>query len=99
MDKKRRDRVDEILAQWRRERPDLKVAPLGLFGRLFLVVHLADAALGKEFGRHGLQPGWFDLLATLRRTGSGSSWGWWKATGADAGRGKRSGRGRLARYG
>ena len=63
------DRVDEIVAQWRRERPDLNVAALGLFGRLFRVVHLADAELGKEFGRHGLQPGWFDLLVALRRAG------------------------------
>jgi DNA-binding MarR family transcriptional regulator len=64
------DHVDQILAQWRRERPDLNVAPLGLFGRLFRVVHLADAALGKELGRHDLQPGWFDLLAALRRAGA-----------------------------
>jgi DNA-binding MarR family transcriptional regulator len=64
------DHVDEILAQWQRERPDLNMAPLGLFGRLFRVVHLADAVLGRELGRHDLQPGWFDLLATLRRAGA-----------------------------
>ena len=64
------DRVDEIVAQWRRERPDLNVAALGLFGRLFRVVQLADAELGKEFGRHGLRPGWFDLLVALRRAGA-----------------------------
>jgi DNA-binding MarR family transcriptional regulator len=65
-----RDHVDEILAQWRRERPDLNVAPLGLFGRLFQLTHLADAALGEELQRHGLQHGWFDVLAALRRAGA-----------------------------
>ena len=63
------DHVDEILAQWRRERPDLDVAPLGLFGRLFRVVHLSDETLAKGLTQYGLQPGWFDLLAALRRAG------------------------------
>ena len=64
------DHVDEILTEWARERPDLDVEVLGLVGRLFRVVHLADAALGEGFERHGLQPGWFDLLAALRRAGA-----------------------------
>jgi DNA-binding MarR family transcriptional regulator len=65
-----RDHVGEIIAQWRRERPDLNLAPLGLFGRLFRLTHLADVALGEELQRHGLQPGWFDVLAALRRAGA-----------------------------
>lgn len=64
------DHVDRILAQWRRERPDLNTAPLGLLGRLFRAAQLADAALGKALARHDLQPGWFDLLAALRRAGA-----------------------------
>src|SRR6266498_5432554 len=64
------DHVDEILAQWRRERPDLNVAPLGLYGRLFRIVHLSDDALAKGLAPYGLQPGWFDLLAALRRAGA-----------------------------
>lgn len=70
MAKSGRDHVDEIVAQWRRERPDLDVAPLALLGRLFRVVQLADAELAPEFARHGLQPGWFDLMAALRRAGT-----------------------------
>ena len=62
--------MDEILAQWRRERPDLNVAPLGLYGRLFRVVHLSNDALAKGLAQYGLQPGWFDLLAALRRAGA-----------------------------
>jgi DNA-binding MarR family transcriptional regulator len=62
--------VDEIVAQWRRERPDLDVAPLGLYGRLFRVVSLSDDALATGLAPHGLRPGWFDLLAALRRAGA-----------------------------
>ena len=64
------DHVDGVVAQWRRERPDLNVAPLGLYGRLFRVVHLSDDALVNGLATYGLQPGWFDLLAALRRTGA-----------------------------
>jgi DNA-binding MarR family transcriptional regulator len=64
-----RDHVDEIISEWARERPDLDVDALGLLGRLFRFVLLADAVLGEGLERHGLQPGWFDLLAALRRAG------------------------------
>lgn len=70
MTKKSSDHIDTILAQWRRERPDLDVTALGLVGRLFRSVQLADAALAEELVRLGLQPGWFDLLAALRRAGA-----------------------------
>ena len=62
--------MDMILAQWRRERPDLDVAPLGLLGRLFRAAQLADAELAEGIASHELQPGWFDLLAALRRSGA-----------------------------
>lgn len=64
------DHVDEILAQWRSERPDLNIAPLGLYGRLFRLVHISDDALAKGLASYGLQQGWFDLLAALRRAGA-----------------------------
>jgi DNA-binding MarR family transcriptional regulator len=64
------DHVDEIVAQWRKERPDLNVAPLALYGRLFRIVQLSDDALTKGLAPYELHPGWFDLLAALRRTGA-----------------------------
>jgi DNA-binding MarR family transcriptional regulator len=64
------DHIDEIVAQWRRERPKLDVAPLGVYGRLFRVVHLSDDELAKGLEQYGLQQGWFDLLAALRRAGA-----------------------------
>jgi DNA-binding MarR family transcriptional regulator len=63
------DHIDRILIQWRRERPELDVAALGLLGRLFRVAQLADAELMPPLRDRGLQPGWFDLLAALRREG------------------------------
>jgi DNA-binding MarR family transcriptional regulator len=64
------DHVDELLAQWRRERPDLDVVPLGVYSRLFRVVQLLNIELAKGLGQYGLQQGWFDLLAALRRVGA-----------------------------
>jgi len=67
--RKPEDQVDRILAEWRRERPDLNTAPMGLFGRLHRAAQLSDAALWTQLVRRDLQPGWFDLLAALRRAG------------------------------
>jgi DNA-binding MarR family transcriptional regulator len=63
------DRIDEILSQWHRERPELDVAALGLVGRLLRTAQLAEADLARGLAGHGLQRGWFDLLAALRRSG------------------------------
>lgn len=64
------DHVDRILAQWHRERPDLDVEPMGLFGRLLrLTTHLRHA-VEANLEAHGLSPSAFDILATLRRTGA-----------------------------
>jgi DNA-binding MarR family transcriptional regulator len=65
----RTDHLDRITAEWGRERPDLDVAALGTLGRLFRAAQLADAALAKGLEHYRLQPGWFDLLAALRRSG------------------------------
>jgi DNA-binding MarR family transcriptional regulator len=64
------DHLDEIVAQWRRERPDLNMSSLGIMGRLFRSAELADAVLGERLAENALQSGWFDVLAALRRAGS-----------------------------
>lgn len=66
---KQQDHLDHILAQWRRERPDLNVAPMGLMGRLLRTAQLADATLADGLAEYRLGPGWFDLMAALRRAG------------------------------
>lgn len=63
------DAVDRILAQWRRERPDLDTAPMGIFGRLSRITAKARPAIDAVFARNNLNSWSFDVLATLRRAG------------------------------
>lgn len=63
------DPVDEILAQWQRERPDLDVSPMGIIGRMTRLAKIMKLEIGKTFAEFGLNPGEFDVLATLRRSG------------------------------
>jgi DNA-binding MarR family transcriptional regulator len=64
-----RDGVDEILDQWRRERPDLDPAPIGVVGRISRLAREIEQRLDAVYREHGLEPGWHDVLATLRRSG------------------------------
>lgn len=65
----RMDHLDRIAAEWRRERPDVDVGALELLGRLLRSAQLADGKLAEGLVGWELQPGWFDLLAALRRAG------------------------------
>ncbi len=64
-----RDDVDEILAQWRRERPDLDPAAIGIVGRVSRLARELDQRLEPVYREHGLESGWHDVLAALRRAG------------------------------
>jgi DNA-binding MarR family transcriptional regulator len=64
-----RDGVDEILDQWRAERPDLDASPIGIIGRISRLARELEARLEVVYREHGLEPGWHDVLATLRRQG------------------------------
>jgi DNA-binding MarR family transcriptional regulator len=64
-----KDGVDEILEQWRRERPDLDASPIGVIGRISRLARELEQRLERVYREHGLEPGWHDVLATLRRTG------------------------------
>ncbi|RVU35808.1 MarR family transcriptional regulator [Hwanghaeella grinnelliae] len=63
------DRVDKILAQWHRERPELDVAPMGLIGRISRLSFILRTEMEKTWATFGLNPPSFDVLATLRRSG------------------------------
>lgn len=63
------DAVDELIAQWGRERPDLDVWPMGIVGRVSRLSRVFDRQLRDFFGEHGLEYFEFDVLATLRRSG------------------------------
>ena len=64
------DHIDRIAEQWRRERPDVEVDALATVGRLLRLAHRLDDALAGGLAEYDLQPGWFDLLAALRRSGA-----------------------------
>ncbi len=64
------DPVDEILIQWRRERPDLDPSPMGIVGRLARVSKYISRSVQATFSEFDLRPGEFDVLATLRRSGA-----------------------------
>lgn len=64
------DAVDVITAQWRRERPDLDLEAMAVFGRLGRLAATATALIERVFAAHGLQRGEFDVLAALRRSGA-----------------------------
>jgi DNA-binding MarR family transcriptional regulator len=64
------DRAAHAVAQWRDERPDLDVSSMLVMGRLQeAALAIARDRLNPLFARYGMQPGEFDVLATLRRSG------------------------------
>jgi DNA-binding MarR family transcriptional regulator len=64
------DRADVAVEQWGRERPDLASLPMAVFGRLSdATVRIMRDHMNPVFADAGLQPGEFDVLATLRRSG------------------------------
>jgi len=63
------DHVDRITAQWRKERPDLDVAPMGLIGRLKRLSLCLTREMEKTWADYDLNSASFDVLATLRRSG------------------------------
>ena len=65
-----RDGVDLILEQWQRERPDLDASPIGIVGRVSRLARELEQRLEPVYRDHGLEPGWHDVLATLRRAGA-----------------------------
>jgi DNA-binding MarR family transcriptional regulator len=64
------DEVDALVDAWRRERPDLDVAPLEVLSRVSRLARHLDLARREAFETHGLEPWEFDVLAALRREGA-----------------------------
>ena len=65
------DRAEFAKTQWEREIPGLDLLPMVILGRLGEASQLIlKHHLEPVFAAHGLKPGEFDVLATLRRSGS-----------------------------
>jgi len=65
----RTDEVDKLVAAWRRERPDVDIAPLEVFSRITRLARHLDRARRIAFAKHDLEVWEFDVLAALRRAG------------------------------
>lgn len=62
--------MDQMVEQWRRARPDVDPASMAVFARLTRAHTAASRAIEATLGRHGLNRGEFDVLASLRRSSS-----------------------------
>lgn len=63
------DAVDQAVAQWQRERPDLDATPMTIFGRIARIFALQRREQARVHEPFGLTHAAFDLLANLRRSG------------------------------
>ena len=63
------DAIDELLEQWRIERPDLDFHPVAVVGRVVRLARVLEREFKEFFAEHGLEKGEWDVLAVLRRTG------------------------------
>ncbi|MBO9453549.1 MarR family transcriptional regulator [Tropicibacter sp. R16_0] len=61
--------IEEIRAQWAKQRPDIDTEPMGVIGRVVRLSALFSEEMSKTFARHGLTAASFDVLATLLRSG------------------------------
>ncbi|HEX6933291.1 MAG TPA: MarR family transcriptional regulator [Streptosporangiaceae bacterium] len=64
-----RDEVDDLIAGWRAERPDLDLEPLQVLSRVSRLARHLDRARRTAFAAHGLETWEFDVLSALRRQG------------------------------
>lgn len=64
------DEVDQLSADWLRERPDLPVAPMGIWSRIKRLEIYLDRARRRAYAEHGIEVSEFDVLAALRRAGA-----------------------------
>ena len=64
-----RDEVDDLVAGWRTERPDLDTEPLQVLSRVSRLARHLDRVRRTAFAAHGLETWEFDVLSALRRQG------------------------------
>ncbi|MFL5844187.1 MAG: MarR family winged helix-turn-helix transcriptional regulator [Solirubrobacteraceae bacterium] len=63
------DRIDDLVGQWRGERPDLDLETMATVGRVLAVAQRWLAAIEEHAREHGIDRGQGDVLFTLRRSG------------------------------
>lgn len=66
-------KVESILAQWRRERPDIDPEPMAVCGQIWQVGERLRQGVVANWSNWGLDFSGSDVLLTLRRQGRGTS--------------------------
>lgn len=61
--------MDRVTSGWAARRPDLRVWPLQVLGRMSRLGRLVDPIMARVFARHGISGQTFAVLATLIRLG------------------------------
>jgi DNA-binding MarR family transcriptional regulator len=64
-----RDEVDDLVAAWHAQRPDLDVEPMQVLSRVSRLARHLDLARRASFASRGLETWAFDVLSALRRQG------------------------------
>ena len=64
------DPVDELLRDWKRERPELNVAPMAIVGRILNLGRVLETRATAWLRGTGIHYTDLDVLATLRRSGA-----------------------------
>jgi DNA-binding MarR family transcriptional regulator len=64
------DEVDQLVSDWRRERPDVDASPLEILSRITRLARHLDRVRKRAFASQQLEQWSFDVLAALRRAGA-----------------------------
>ncbi|WAS95791.1 MarR family winged helix-turn-helix transcriptional regulator [Nannocystis punicea] len=64
------DVVDQLLQDWRRERPELDASAMAVVGRILHLGRLLEAGANERLRAAGISYTDLDVLATLRRSGA-----------------------------
>ena len=64
------DEVDDLVAAWQAERPDLDVRPMQVLSRISRLARHLDRERRSAFAAHDLEAWEFDVLSALRRQGA-----------------------------
>jgi len=65
--------METILAQWRRERPDIDATPMAVCGQIWRTGEILRQGVVANWANYGLDLAGSDVILTLRRQGQGAS--------------------------
>ena len=63
------DPIDEVVKQWRTQRPDLDPSPLAIIGRILMLFRELEQSADRALAPFELTLWQFDVLSALRRSG------------------------------